>query len=108
MKWYLAGPMSGIPDQNYPAFQAASESLRVAGYEIVSPHETYHHPTQPNEDMYCQLLRHDVLSFMKDCDGIILLPGWSQSRGAKLELHLALSLDLPVRFYRVGFAEDIS
>jgi hypothetical protein len=32
-----------------------------------------------------------------DCDGVALLPGWGDSRGAALEAHVARSLDLPVK-----------
>jgi hypothetical protein len=41
-----------------------------------------------------------------DCDGIAMLPGWEQSRGAAIERNLLRDLGLPV--YRastiVGFA----
>lgn len=36
---YVAGPMSGLPQFNFPLFDAVAESLRDDGYTIVSPHE---------------------------------------------------------------------
>lgn len=40
MRLYLAGPMSGLPGFNFPAFHAAAKVLREAGYIIISPAET--------------------------------------------------------------------
>ena len=37
--YYLAGPMSGVPDGNARAFREAAEALRAKGYNIVSPTE---------------------------------------------------------------------
>ena len=34
---YIAGPMSGWPESNYPLFHAAEEILREAGYEVINP-----------------------------------------------------------------------
>lgn len=107
MIYYLAGPMSGIQDQNYPAFQSACEQLRYVGFEIVSPHETFHHPTQPDEEGWAVLVRHDAASLLK-CQGIILLPGWSKSKGARFELTMALTLGMAIKLFKDGLLFDIS
>ena len=41
---YVAGPMRGYVDYNYPAFDSACEVLREAGYDVVSPHEICEDP----------------------------------------------------------------
>jgi hypothetical protein len=38
-RWYLAGPMTGIPAFNFPAFDLAAADLRAQGIDIVSPAE---------------------------------------------------------------------
>lgn len=36
---YLSGPMTGLPDLNFPAFHAAAAQLRAQGLEVVNPAE---------------------------------------------------------------------
>ena len=31
---YVAGPMTGLPDFNYPAFNAEAQRLRGLGYQV--------------------------------------------------------------------------
>ena len=38
---YIAGPMRGYPDHNFPAFRAAAAALRRAGYGVVNPAELH-------------------------------------------------------------------
>lgn len=106
LTWYLAGPMSGIKDSNYPAFAEACVKLRGMGYTIKSPHETYPNPQAAGDD-YLRCLQHDV-GTLSTCSGIILLPGWSKSNGAKLELKIALALQWPIRYYGFHIVQDIS
>ena len=36
---YIAGPMTGLPECNYPAFHEAARRLRLLGYEVLNPAE---------------------------------------------------------------------
>ena len=36
---YVSGPMSGLPDLNFPAFHAAAAELRALGHTVVNPAE---------------------------------------------------------------------
>jgi len=41
-------------------------------------------------------MRH-ALRMVLDAEGLALLPGWGKFRGAQLQVHVAKSLDLPIR-----------
>lgn len=98
MRVYLSGPMTGIPDWNFPAFNAEASRLREAGYAVVNPAEV-----NPDTSMtWEQCLRADIKALC-DCDAIALLPGWENSKGAHLELHIAHRIGL-----RVLQARDLS
>lgn len=116
---YLAGPMSGLPQFNFPAFYAAAKELRAQGYEVVSPAELDDAEDKgaamasPDGDpaktkkTWGDFLARDV-KLLADgvvlspvgygdqqvlrgaIDGIIFLPGWQASRGAKLEAFVGI------------------
>ncbi|WP_082343684.1 DUF4406 domain-containing protein [Sulfobacillus thermosulfidooxidans] len=92
MTLYLSGPMSGLPDFNYPAFHAAADRLRTAGYHVINPAEHGVHP----EWTYADYLRQDLLQLLTDADAVAVLPGWRTSRGTHLEVAVAHALSLPV------------
>lgn len=93
MKLYIAGPMSGLPDFNYPAFFKAAEQLREAGYEVENPAEN----KPEGAASWLAFMRMSLVQISR-VDGIALLPGWRDSNGAKLEEHIASALGLQVRY----------
>lgn len=97
MRLYVAGPMRGRPESNFPAFEDAARRLRLAGYDVVSPHEGS--PTDdpdPPEAQYQELIRRGV-RLMLNCDGVAVLDGWRDSGGASFEVDVATGARKPVR-----------
>jgi hypothetical protein len=107
MRLYLAGPMSGYPQFNFPAFYEAAQTLRESGVDIVSPAEMDADDGIDGEAMasengdakklsltWAQLLARDVMILGDETEnavhGIVFLPNWERSRGAKLEAFTAL------------------
>lgn len=87
---YLAGPMTGLPDNNYPAFHAEAARLRAIGFHVESPAEG------PAQDSWQSYMRVAIAQLVK-CDAVALLPGWQLSRGAMVEHRLAISMGIKAR-----------
>jgi len=88
---YVSGPMTGIKDHNFPAFNAETARLRALGYDVVNPVEVNPHPGTP----WAECLKNDLRALLT-CDTIALLPGWEGSRGAHLELQVAHRVELTI------------
>lgn len=86
---YIAGPMSGLPEFNYPAFHAEAARLRKLGYHVENPAEKKEQPT------WAAYMR-QAITYMLTCEIVALLPGWTESRGATLERYIAQQLGLTI------------
>ena len=91
MRIYIAGPMTGLPEYNYPAFNAAAEELRRQGHEVENPAENPEPPCRSWEGY----MRMAVAQLVR-CETVALLPGWEASKGANVEHRLAHDLGLKV------------
>lgn len=106
MRYYLAGPMSGFPQFNFPLFYRVTKELRDRGYDIVSPAELDDKEdsgaamSSPDGDpnnrqhmgnkTWADFLARDVKLIADEVQGIVFLPEWFKSRGAKLEAFVGL------------------
>ena len=105
MRLYIAGPMTGLPEFNYPAFRDAEKHLRAAGFDVLNPISAEdHNPTPGQPQAWGWYMRH-CLRMVLEAEGVALLTGWSTSRGASLEHDVASALGLPVRLVPEWIAE---
>jgi nucleoside 2-deoxyribosyltransferase len=108
---YLAGPMRGYADFNFPQFHAAAAALRAAGWLVFSPAErdiavhgedVFASKTGDLEDIkqtgfsLREALAADTQYIALQADAVIVLPDWQRSSGAVAETALAKALGLPV------------
>lgn len=88
---YVSGPMTGRPELNFPAFNAASDALRAAGFDVVNPAEI-----NPDAGVsWSECMRADIKALC-DCNAVATLPEWEQSKGATLEVHIAERLGMRI------------
>jgi hypothetical protein len=92
MKLYLAGPMTGYKGLNFAAFHAEAARLRELGHEVVNPAEINPDPSTA----WVDCMRADI-KILVSCDSVALLDGWTASRGARLEHHIAMELGMQPR-----------
>lgn len=99
MRIYIAGPMTGLPELNFPSFHAEAARLRALGHDVVNPAEINPDPGMKWSDA----MRADIRELVT-CEGICLLPGFEASRGARLERHIALEIGLTIMYAPVAEA----
>ena len=111
MKLYIAGPMTGYKEWNFPAFFKAEEELKLLGVDVINPAhndgptleeamESAGTPERPNHN-WAWYMRRDLPHVM-ECDAICVLEGWRESKGARLEVHVAKALGMPIMVLRNG------
>ncbi|MBP5510859.1 MAG: DUF4406 domain-containing protein [Kiritimatiellae bacterium] len=93
---YIAGPMAGLPYNNYNAFYAAEKKLSQEGWFVINPSDFDFVFGGDIEgkllDACCEAER----AVIPHLDAIYLLKGWEKSNGAKRELEVALKHNLMV------------
>jgi hypothetical protein len=122
MRLYIAGPMTGYLQFNIPAFDAMAALLREEGYDVVSPAELDDEDIraismessdgaiqtlETHGQTWGDFLARDVKMLADDgIDGVVVLPGWAKSKGARLETYVAnaiCGLDIyVVKHYKSG------
>lgn len=115
---YVAGPMRGIPEFNFPAFDAAAERLRAQGWGVCNPadrdREMYGDGVNDSATGSLADIEHtgfdlrealawDVAWIAEKADAIYMLDGWEWSKGARAEHALALALGLEVLYQRDAY-----
>ena len=115
MKVYVAGPMRGYADFNFPEFHRVAHMLREVGHEVFDPAERDN--AQHGEGFAAgnpqgrlevaesrgfdlrKTLALDLQWICLHAEAIALLDGWPESKGACAERAAALALGLKVAPY---------
>ena len=124
MKIYLAGPMTGYDNFNFPEFDKISAKLRAHGYDVVSPAEL------DSPEFRAAVMAPGITGYEKgltglwgDClardvkliadsgiEGIILMWTWEKSRGARLEAFVGVLCGLKFALYdedEIGLVQPV-
>jgi len=103
---YIAGPMTGLPEFNYPAFFKAENRI---GHEwrVLNPARMDGIDTTGMKGLHSEVPEFCLKQAMKrnchaicESDAIYMLKGWEHSRGAMVELQLAIYLKLEIHYER--------
>lgn len=94
---YIAGPYRAstpwLVAQNIRAAEALGLHIARYGAFPVIPHSMYAHFDKALPDRF---FLDATLEIMRRCDGVVLLPTWESSTGAKAEASEAIRLGMPV------------
>ena len=109
---YIAGPMRGYDDYNYPAFDRQSMILERQGWKVINPadmdrddEKPINGPHQFNPDdnyedheFMRNALKRDMVAICDECTAIYMMSNWEKSKGAKAEWALAKALGLDIYY----------
>lgn len=104
---YIAGPMSGIPDYNRPAFYEAEEAFTEGGWDVFNPADNditlfgsfeacETAIAEDRQGALREMLGSDLNFICYEADAIAMLPGWEKSLGARAEHATAVALGLEI------------
>ena len=109
-RFYLAGPMSAYSNYNFPLFDRVTEKLLATGHcEVFSPADHARERLGPLEKIQ-KMGKEELIDAIKHylfpaqiewicrhADAVLMLPGWQQSEGCKIERAVAEYFKKPVR-----------
>ncbi len=107
MKVYISGKIG----KDHPSletlakFKEAEDMLKSKGYEVFNPTtsglgrhaESLAQAADYETSFYQEILLLDLVQ-LSQCDAVLVLPDWHRSPGAKVEMMLAMALEMPI-FY---------
>lgn len=116
---YIAGPMRGFEDGNFPSFDRQEKILKNQGWVVINPAEmdrtegsppNGHDNFDPSSDYSDQefmreALERDSVAICRECTALYMMSGWEKSKGAKAEWHIAKAIGLDI-YYEAPLPND--
>lgn len=116
MTVYISGPITYAtgPDQ----FGPLKERLNALGIEVLNPKEVPacadeacvklpHEIEKGWPHSWACYLKHDLAAMLATCDTIVMMDGWQDSHGARLEMTTASAVGMTVLFASDVLAEPL-
>lgn len=113
---YIAGPMTGLPDFNFEAFNKAAKKFRTKGYKVWNPAEKDEERTldrkarETGDTLEAVVQGFDFreaylwdLDKIVNGDGVYFLKGWEASLGARGEHAVALNVQAYYPEYQIMY-----
>lgn len=109
MNLYIIGPVTGKPDGNLTEFNRVKAELWSIGASVDIPHDYIDERVCWMDAMLVSThlitqfepkLHHEPPTYEPHYDGIAMLDGWEQSKGATIEHDLAEALGIPCKPWR--------
>lgn len=93
---YIAGAISDIDfNKAKAAFELAEARLTQHFQYVINPMNLNHH----HDKSWASYMKVCINHLIK-CDYIYMIQGWEKSKGARIELNLAIDLGLEVRYHQ--------
>jgi len=104
MNWrvQIIGPITDKYDYNKVAFAEAATTLRDMGYNVWNPTEWDGLSESFIQNATLDNWLDRSLMWLEAADVVVILPGWSESKGSLLEIERARELGLPMVDYNTG------
>lgn len=90
---YIAGKITGDPDYRQK-FTAVAAELTESGFAVVNP------ATLPEGLTYAAYIR-ITTAMLDECDAVMFLPDWKDSKGVRHEMSRAETLGLDILYYAI-------
>lgn len=103
MRLYLSGPIAGVPDHGVK-FERLADLVRKLGHIPIDPRTIPAEcgdtckasgQTMLGGHTWSCFLRYDLIGLL-NCDGAVMMRGWENSQGARLEHSVAIAAGMPV------------
>ncbi len=92
MRIYISGPMRGIEEYNFPAFEDVYWRLKTLDHQVHNP---------ADNDIWDEVnpiaaMNFDLSLVLNWAEAVYVLPGWEESNGARAEVFTALWRGIPI------------
>lgn len=117
---YIAGPIRGVPQLNFPAFYKAEALLELWGYTVINParmdieqgkahwNHTLNDVILDNSFTMENALSRDFKEILHNADAIVVLDNWGPSSGANKEAAFTVSIGKDVFAFKEDKPLDIT